>query len=159
MRYLEVSERDGRYEAVVRAASDPVPGPGEVLVRVAGSGCNRADLLQIAGHYPPPPGESTILGLEVSGTRADTGEAVCALLAGGGHADTAAVPEGQMFPAPAALSRVAAAAIPEAFLTAYLNLVVEAHLVIRGDELVTEDEMLNDKDQIEIRPVISGGTF
>ena len=117
-------------------ADDPLPAPGEVLVRVAGSGLNRADLLQIAGHYPPPPGESTILGLEISGTRADTGEAVCALLAGGGHADVAAVPEGQIFPAPIFLSLVAAAAIPEAFLTAHLNLAGEAGLRWRESLLV-----------------------
>jgi putative PIG3 family NAD(P)H quinone oxidoreductase len=128
MRYLEVVERDGRYEAQLRVAADPVPAAGEVLVRVAGSGLNRADLLQIAGHYPPPPGESTFLGMEVSGTRLDTGENVCALLAGGGHAEMAAVPEGQLFPAPAVLSLVAAAAIPEAFLTAHLNLAGEAAL-------------------------------
>jgi putative PIG3 family NAD(P)H quinone oxidoreductase len=136
MRYLEVSERGGRYEARVCTAADPAPAPGEVLVRVAGSGLNRADLLQIAGHYPPPPGESTILGLEISGTRADTGQPVCALLAGGGHADTAAVPEGQIFPAPTVLSLVAAAAIPEAFLTAHLNLVGEAGLRWRESLLV-----------------------
>jgi putative PIG3 family NAD(P)H quinone oxidoreductase len=128
MRYLEVVDRDGRYEAHIRVADDPVPAAGEVLVRVAGSGLNRADLLQIAGQYPPPPGESTILGMEVSGTRLDTGESVCTLLAGGGHAEMAAVPEGQIFPAPAVLSLVAAAAIPEAFLTAHLNLAGEAAL-------------------------------
>jgi putative PIG3 family NAD(P)H quinone oxidoreductase len=128
MRYLEVVERDGRYEARLRSAPDPVPAAGEVLVRVAGSGLNRADLLQVAGHYPPPPGESTILGMEISGTRVDTGERVCALLAGGGHAELAAVPEGQLFPAPSVLSLVAAAAIPEAFLTAHLNLAGEAAL-------------------------------
>ncbi|HYK41963.1 MAG TPA: NAD(P)H-quinone oxidoreductase [Thermoanaerobaculia bacterium] len=136
MRYLEVSDGEAGYEAQVRVADDPVPEPGEVLVRVAGSGLNRADLLQIAGHYPPPPGESTILGLEVSGTRADTGEPVCALLAGGGHADTVAVPEAQIFPAPTVLSLVSAAAIPEAFLTAHLNLVGEADLRWRESLLV-----------------------
>jgi len=128
MRYLEVVDREGRYEARLRVAADPVPAAGEVLVRVAGSGLNRADLLQIAGLYPPPPGESAILGMEISGTRADTGEKVCALLAGGGHAELAAVPEGQLLPAPSVLSLAAAAAIPEAFLTAHLNLAGEAAL-------------------------------
>src|SRR5439155_14455071 len=61
---------------------------------------NRADLSQIAGRYPPPPGESEILGLEVSGTLVETGEPVCALLAGGGHAEYVAAPAGQVFPAP-----------------------------------------------------------
>jgi len=65
MRFLEVSEQDGRYAA--RAGEQPPPsaGPGEVLIRVAASGVNRADLSQIAGRYPPPPGESPTLGLEV----------------------------------------------------------------------------------------------
>jgi len=128
MRYLEVTEREGRYESEVRVAADPVPAADEVLVRVAGSGLNRADLLQIAGRYPAPPDEPSILGLEVSGERADTGEKVCALLAGGGHADLVAVPEGQILAAPTVLSLLAAAAIPEAFLTAFVNLVGEARL-------------------------------
>jgi len=105
-----------------------VPGPDEVLIRVSASGLNRADLSQIAGRYPPPPGESEILGLEVSGVVAETGEAVCALLGGGGHADRVAVPRGQLFPAPAGMDRIAAAAIPEAYLTAFVNLVVEGGL-------------------------------
>ncbi|HWC65337.1 MAG TPA: alcohol dehydrogenase catalytic domain-containing protein, partial [Thermoanaerobaculia bacterium] len=65
----------------------PSPAAGEVLVRVAASGVNRADLSQIAGRYPAPPGEPEGLGLEVCGTVEGTGERVCALLAGGGHAE------------------------------------------------------------------------
>src|SRR2546430_11881995 len=98
MRVLQVSEEHGRYVATMAETELPVPRPGEALVRVAASGVNRADLSQIAGLYPPPPGESEILGLEVSGTIADTGEPVCALLAGGGHAEYAAVPVGQLLP-------------------------------------------------------------
>jgi putative PIG3 family NAD(P)H quinone oxidoreductase len=128
MKFLEVSERDGGYVARLSEAEEPRPGPGEVLVRVAASGLNRADLMQIAGRYPPPPGESPILGLEVSGTLADTGRPVCAILAGGGHAEAVAVPEGQVFLAPRSMSLAHAAAIPEAFLTAFVNLVVEAGL-------------------------------
>ncbi len=126
MKFLEVTEHQGRYTASLREGPEPVPEKGEVLIRVAASGVNRADLAQIAGRYPPPPGESDILGLEVSGTNPDTGEAVCALLAGGGHAEYVAAPAGQVFPAPATLDLTAAAGIPEAFLTAFLNLVVEA---------------------------------
>src|SRR5256885_1278575 len=103
MRVLQVSEEHGRYVATMAETELPVPRPGEALVRVAASGVNRADLSQIAGRYPPPPGESEILGLEVSGTIADTGQPVCALLAGGGHAEYAAVPVGQLLPAPRAL--------------------------------------------------------
>ena len=136
MRFLEVSEQDGRYAA--RAGEQPPPsaGPGEVLIRVAASGVNRADLSQIAGRYPPPPGESPILGLEVSGTIVPTGEPVCALLAGGGHAEYVAAPAGQVFPAPARMDLASAAGIPEAFLTAFVTLVLEANLRAGGTALV-----------------------
>src|SRR5205809_6825816 len=77
--------------------AQPTPARGEVLIRVTASGVNRADLSQIAGRYPPPPGESEILGLEVSGALVETGEPVCALLAGGGHAEYVAAPAGQVF--------------------------------------------------------------
>ena len=128
MKHLVVKENDAGYNASVVTAPDPQPGPGEVLVRVAASGLNRADLSQIAGRYPPPPGESPILGMEVSGNRADTGEAVCALLAGGGHADLVAVPVGQLLPVPKGMDLTAAAGLPEAFLTAFVNLVGEGGL-------------------------------
>jgi len=128
MRYLEVTERDGHYAARLAEAEEPRPKAGEVAVRVAASGVNRADLSQIAGRYPPPPGESSILGLEISGTVIATGEEVCAILAGGGHAEIVAVPEGQVFPAPRATGLIQAAAIPEAFLTAFVNLVEEGSL-------------------------------
>ena len=97
-------------------------------MRVAASGLNRADLSQIAGRYPPPAGEPSILGLEVSGHVVETGAPVCALLGGGGHAELVAVPTGQILPAPTSLDLVSAAGIPEAFLTAFVNLVVEAGL-------------------------------
>lgn len=122
VKFLDVVEEQGSYRAVLRETPQPIPGDGEVLVRVAASGINRADLSQIAGRYPPPPGESEILGLEASGTNVETGETVCVLLAGGGHAQFVAAPKGQIFPAPAGLDAVAAAGIPEAFLTAFLNM-------------------------------------
>jgi putative PIG3 family NAD(P)H quinone oxidoreductase len=125
MKFLQVTEEQGRYLASLRETPTPVPARGEVLIRVTASGVNRADLSQIAGRYPPPPGESDILGLEVSGQRDDTGDAVCALLAGGGHAEYVAAPTGQVFPAPPGTDLVTAAGIPEASLTAFLNLVVE----------------------------------
>jgi len=145
MKYLHVAEqppeggrggRGGRYVASLRETAAPVPGRGEVLIRVTASGVNRADLSQIAGRYPPPPGESEILGLEVSGVRDDTDEPVCALLAGGGHAQYVAAPAGQVFPAPTGLDLATAAGIPEAFLTAYLNLVVEGGVVPGASVLV-----------------------
>ena len=138
MRFLAVSEQAGRYSARLGETETPVAGPGEVLIQVAASGVNRADLSQIAGRYPPPPGESTILGLEVSGTIAASGERVCALLAGGGHAEYVAAPVGQVFPAPPAsrLDLTAAAGIPEAFLTAFVTLVIEAGLCAGRTALV-----------------------
>jgi len=128
MKYLHVTELDGRYLGELQETGVPVPGTGEVLLRVTASGVNRADLSQIAGRYPPPPGESQILGLEASGTVEGTSDPVCALLAGGGHAEYVAVPQGQLIPAPPRLELVSAAGIPEAFLTAFVSLVVEGGL-------------------------------
>ena len=136
MRYLRVAEEQGRYVASLPDTAPPTPARGEVLIRVTASGVNRADLSQIAGHYPPPPGESEILGLEVSGTLDETGEPVCALLAGGGHAEYVAAPAGQVFPAPAGLDLITAAGIPEAFLTAFVNLIVEGGLEREATVLV-----------------------
>src|SRR3989454_907598 len=136
MKFLHVTGQDARYVAELREAGLPVAKADEVLVRVAASGVNRADLVQIAGRYPPPPGESEILGLEVSGTLDETGERVCALLAGGGHAEYVAAPAGQVFSVPAGLDLVTAAGIPEAFLTAFVNLIVEGGLEREATVLV-----------------------
>ena len=111
---------------------DPVAGPGEVLISVRATALNRADLLQVQGLYPPPPGASEILGLEVAGevadvgpgvTRWQVGDRVCALLAGGGYASLVRVHEDLLLPIPDNLSFGQAAAIPEVFLTAYQVLV------------------------------------
>ncbi|PZE81715.1 NAD(P)H-quinone oxidoreductase [Curtobacterium sp. MCBD17_032] len=110
---------------------DPVPGDGEVLVEVAAAGVNNADLQQRQGNYPPPPGASDVLGLEVSGTiRAlgdgvtgwSVGDRVCALLSGGGYASLAVVPVAQLLPVPDGLDLVSAAALPEAACTVYSNI-------------------------------------
>jgi len=109
---------------------DPVPGPGEVLIRVAAAGVNRPDVLQRRGAYPPPPGASDIPGLEVAGTvaavgagveRWRTGDAVCALVSGGGYATMCVAPAPQCLRVPATLDLVAAAAIPETFFTVWTN--------------------------------------
>lgn len=109
----------------------PALRTGQVRIRVRASGVNRADLLQRAGKYPPPAGESEILGLEVAGdvleTAADVttwkpGDRVMALVAGGGYAEEVCVDAGLVMPLPARLSYRQGAAIPEAFITAYLNL-------------------------------------
>jgi putative PIG3 family NAD(P)H quinone oxidoreductase len=110
---------------------DPVPGPGEVLLAVRATAVNRADLMQREGHYPPPPGVSEVLGLEVAGEVVEVGPGVSgwgagdramALLSGGGYAQLAAVPAGQLMPFPPDLDWAEAAAIPEVFLTAWLGL-------------------------------------
>ncbi|MCR6489665.1 NAD(P)H-quinone oxidoreductase [Amycolatopsis sp. OK19-0408] len=117
--------------------ADPRPGPGEVLLDVAASGVNRADLLQRQGNYPPPPGASETIGLECSGTITELGEGVegwavgdevCALLAGGGYAQKAAVPAGQLLPVPAEVDLITAAALPEVACTVWANVVMHAKL-------------------------------
>src|SRR6516164_11754162 len=112
---------------VLRLATGPIPRPktDEILIRVAAAGMNRGDILQRAGNYPPPPGASPVLGLEVSGTVAAVGEnvgdlregqEVCALVTGGGYAEFCAVPAPQCLPVPRGLGLVEAAALPETFL-------------------------------------------
>ena len=109
-----------------REVPDVSAGPGEVLVKVAAAGVNRADLLQAAGKYPPPPGASEIIGMEVSGIIAhigsdvanwSVGQEVCALLAGGGYAEYVAVPGGQLMPLPDGVDMVDAAGLPEVACT------------------------------------------
>jgi putative PIG3 family NAD(P)H quinone oxidoreductase len=116
---------------------DPKAGEGEVVIDVAASAVNRADLLQRQGHYPPPPGASEILGLECSGTIAEIGEGVegwrigdevCALLAGGGYGQKVAVPAGQLLPLPAEVELLAAAGLPEVACTVWANVVMHARL-------------------------------
>ncbi len=109
---------------------DPEPGPDEIVIAVAAAGVNRADLLQRAGHYPPPPGASPYPGMECSGVVAEVGSAVtqwtvgqpvCALLAGGGYAQRVAVPAGQVLPVPDGVELVDAASLPEAACTVWSN--------------------------------------
>ncbi|SHF58902.1 NAD(P)H-quinone oxidoreductase [Geodermatophilus nigrescens] len=109
---------------------DPVAGPGEVVVDVAATAVNRADLLQRAGNYPPPRGASEVLGLECSGIVSEVGEGVtgwsvgaevCALLAGGGYAERVAVPAVQLLPRPAGVELATAAALPEVTCTVWSN--------------------------------------
>ncbi len=116
---------------------DPVPGEGEVLVEVAASAVNRADILQRQGFYNPPPGASPYPGLECSGRVAahgpgvsgwSVGDEVCALLAGGGYAEKVAVPAGQLLPLPKGLDLMQAAALPEVVSTVWSNVFMIAHL-------------------------------
>ena len=116
---------------------DPAYGPEEVLVDIYAAGLNRADLMQRAGNYPTPVGASDILGLEMAGRIAavgagvtgwQVGERVCALLSGGGYAERVNVPHQMLMPIPNEWSYEKAAAIPEVFLTAFVNLFMEAGL-------------------------------
>ena len=116
---------------------DPVPGPGDVIIDVAASGVNRADLMQRQGFYPPPPGAPPYPGLECSGRLRAVGEGVtswrpgdevCALLAGGGYAEQVAVPEGQLLPVPETVEVTTAAAFPETACTVYANVFQLARL-------------------------------
>ncbi|MEX1222096.1 MAG: NAD(P)H-quinone oxidoreductase [Idiomarina sp.] len=109
----------------------------EVTITIAYAGVNRADLVQRAGHYPPPPGASDVLGLEVSGVIDEvgkdvrdfkSGDEVCALLTGGGYAKSVSVPAGQVLPIPTGLDLKLAATLPEAFATAWYNLMMLAKL-------------------------------
>ncbi len=115
----------------VAEVANPIPGPRDLLVRVHAAGVNRADLLQRMGRYPPPPGASDILGMELAGevqaagdacTRFRPGDRVMALVVGGAYATLAVVPEAHALPVARGTSWTDAAAIPEAFLTAWLNL-------------------------------------
>jgi len=115
----------------------PEPGADEVLIEVHATAINRADLMQRQGFYPPPPGVSPIMGLECSGeiaaigqnaNRFKVGDRVCALLAGGGYAEFAAVHEGSVLPIPGGNSFANGASLPEVFATAWLNLFMEAKL-------------------------------
>lgn len=132
-----------------RDVPDPIIKSGEVLVKVEAAALNRADLLQRAGDYPPPPGCPEWMGLEIAGTIAEIGEdvkaegkwqvgdKVCALLGGGGYAEYAAVPSGMLMPVPKGLSMVEAASLPEVYGAAYLFLFYEGKLK-KGDTLLMQ---------------------
>jgi NADPH2:quinone reductase len=137
MRIVDVPEPGGPEKLVVRTTPLPALPPGHVLVRVAAAGVNRGDLLQRRGRYPPPPGAPTHPGLEVSGTVAAVGEgvaefrvgdAVCALLQGGGYAEYCAAPVEQVLPVPAGVDLVEAAALPEALFTVWSNVFDQGRL-------------------------------
>ncbi|RZU65848.1 NADPH2:quinone reductase [Microterricola gilva] len=124
-----LEDSDGRL--LWAATADPSPAPDEVVIEVAATAVNRADLGQRQGLYPPPPGESPILGLECSGVIAELGSAVqgwsigdrvCALLSGGGYAERVAVPATQLLPIPVGMTFVEAASLPEAVCTVWSNL-------------------------------------
>ena len=127
----------------------PVPGKGEVLIRVSASGINRPDVLQRTGNYPVPPGASDIPGLEVAGVIVEgdvsamaaegfnIGDRVCALVAGGGYAELCVAPVGQCLPIPSGLSDIEAASLPETFFTVWSNVFERARL-LAGETLLIQ---------------------
>jgi NADPH:quinone reductase len=130
MLVVEISEPGGPEVLTPAERPIPEPGPGEVLIRVAAAGVNRPDVMQRKGAYPPPPGASDLPGLEVAGVieRVGTGvtewrggDAVCALVTGGGYAEYCVAPAPQCLPVPRGLDLIAAAAIPETFFTVWTN--------------------------------------
>ena len=127
---IEIREPGGPEVLVPVDRPMPLPAAGEVLIKVAAAGVNRPDVFQRLGRYPPPPGVTDIPGLEVSGTITEVasgagsfriGDAVCALVAGGGYAEYCVAPAPQCLPAPRGLELVDTAAIPETFLTVWTN--------------------------------------
>ena len=145
MRVIKIEGGSGPA-AALRLGQRPTPqaGPGQVRIRVRAAGVNRPDLLQRAGLYPPPPGASDILGLEVAGeidelgegvTGLNLGDRVCALLAGGGYADHAVVDARHLLALPADLDDIQAAALPETLITVFAN-VFEAGGLKSGETLL-----------------------
>ena len=142
-------QNDERKSLTWSDVPDPVAKADEVVIQVAYAALNRADLMQRAGQYPPPPGCPDWMGLEVSGMIVSmgaeaaersgykVGDKVCALLGGGGYAEYVAVPYGMCLPMPQNTSMIEAAAIPEAFATAYLNLFIEGGIKAGNTLLVT----------------------
>lgn len=145
MRVIEIEGGSGPAEALfLGERPDPVVGPGQIGIRVRAAGVNRPDLLQRAGGYPPAPGASDILGLEVAGevdavgegvTRWRIGDRVCALLGGGGYAERTVVDARHALPIPEGLDFIQAAALPETVFTVFAN-VFEAGRLKAGDSLL-----------------------
>jgi NADPH:quinone reductase len=146
MKVIEMTGQGGPEVLYVADTVTPKPRPNEVLIRVNAAGMNNADLLQRRGHYPVPPGASPILGLEVSGIIAEVGsdvtdwkpgDAVCALLAGGGYAEYCIAPAGQCLPVPGNIALTEAASLPEAIFTVWANL-FEPPLLHPGETLLVQ---------------------
>ncbi|WP_201781290.1 NAD(P)H-quinone oxidoreductase [Sphingomonas sp. Leaf357] len=144
MRAIDPEAPGGPEVLTVVERPVPVPGEGEVLVRVAAAGVNRPEVMQRKGLYPPPPGASSILGMEISGTIVAVGpgvmaevigQPVCALITAGAYADYAVAPWGQCLPVPEALSMVEAAAMPETLFTVWTNL-FERGYAAEGDTVL-----------------------
>ncbi|WP_417821176.1 NAD(P)H-quinone oxidoreductase [Terasakiella sp.] len=137
MKCVEIREPGGPDVLTMTERNVPVAGTGEILVKVASAGVNRPDVIQRKGLYPPPPGASDLLGLEISGevvalgegvTNVSIGDTVCALTNGGGYAQYCVVPAEQCLPIPSGLTMEEAAAVPETFFTVWFNLYLQGGL-------------------------------
>jgi NADPH2:quinone reductase len=142
MKAIRIETPGNRYRLVLAEDASPKPAPGQVLIRVAAAGLNNADLLQARGLYPPPPGASPILGMEVSGVIADAGDTgwkngdkVCALIPGGGYAEYAVADAGSVLPVPDGIGLVDAAGLAEAAFTAWTN-VMDMGRLAAGESLM-----------------------
>lgn len=144
MRYVDHGSGGGPEVLQVRTGPVPELGAGEVLIEVVAAGVNRPDVLQRSGRYPPPADASPHLGLEVAGrivalgqgvTEWKVGEAVCALTNGGGYAEYAVAPAGQVLPVPSGLTMLQAAALPETYFTVWAN-VVERGRLAKGETIL-----------------------
>ena len=145
MKHIEISEFGGPDVLQLTEGNAPVPGENQVLVRVVAAGINRPDVMQRQGKYPPPPGASTIPGLEIAGevievgggvTWPNPGDQVCALVAGGGYAELAVADAPLCLPVPAGLTPIEAAALPETFFTVWSNLFDRAGLMAGESVLI-----------------------
>lgn len=144
MKAITIENPGPQYRLVLQEVPAPDPGAGQVLIKVSAAGLNNADLLQARGKYPPPAGASPILGMEVSGTVAKagdgvtdwkSGDAVCALLPGGGYGEYAVADAGAVLPVPANVDLVDAAGLPEAAFTAWTN-IMDAGRLKPGESLL-----------------------
>ncbi|MBL02596.1 uncharacterized protein METZ01_LOCUS80842 [marine metagenome] len=144
MRAIEIRNPGGPEELVITDLPTPLPGVGEVLIKVTAAGINRPDVMQREGKYPPPPGASDILGLEVAGIITELGEGVtgcrigdrvCALVAGGGYAEFCVASASSCLPLPTGVSMIEAAAMPETFFTVWTN-VFERGQLVKGERLL-----------------------
>ncbi|WP_419799541.1 MAG: NAD(P)H-quinone oxidoreductase [Terasakiella sp.] len=137
MKCVEIREPGGPDVLILAERNVPVAGAEEILVKVASAGVNRPDVIQRKGLYPPPPGASDLLGLEISGevvargegvTNLSVGDQICALTNGGGYAQYCVVPAEQCLPIPSGLTMEEAAAVPETFFTVWFNLYLQGGL-------------------------------
>ncbi|MBI3759441.1 MAG: NAD(P)H-quinone oxidoreductase [Deltaproteobacteria bacterium] len=144
MKFVEVAAPGGPESLALSVGPLPTPGAGDVLIRVLAAGVNRPDIMQRQGKYPPPPGASPILGLEVAGEIAGLGagvsswklgDRVCALTNGGGYAEYVCVPAPQCLPWPRGYDAVRAAALPETYFTVWANLFAIGRLT-RGETVL-----------------------